>query len=643
MFPKRIPPLIAAAVKYREPAANRSIGIRPSIAVFYFAVAILALVADAPAAMPSAATLGGLVFFTLWIVLLLVLPVPARALSNGGHGYTSFDRLALVAAILIFGPAPAAWATGSAVFAWTLMADPRPEPIGQRLLRTAANTGMFVLAVLAAGTVYQRLGGQTPLEAFDLAALGRALALLAALQLVNELLFLLMVWPALTTREKHHPFSWQSIATEMSIALIGIISALAYTHLPLLGFVMYVVFIIVVAVLFKWVAEVAENRRLRAEESAAVNRINQAVSAALELDELLERVFLEVQALVPSAAFLMGVYEPATQEFDIRLNFDEGKHHPQNKRKIGEGILAWSLQHREPIFITDARKSKHPALEKIITWGRKPISIIVVPILSQNQPVGALSVQDYAPDAFTRHQLRLLQGFALQIAVAITNTRLFDELKTQRQQLESRVADRTAELEKTARSLSQAMAQKESLLEQLQRENRRDTLTHIANRRHLDEFLPREMERARRYRHPLAIAMLDIDEFKHVNDTLGHAMGDKVLCTLANILDTELRSTDFVARYGGEEFVIVFPETAARDAAAACEKLRTLIALHPWPRLAPGLEVTVSFGVAAMAHADQTPAQLVASADRALYQAKRSGSNRVCEAQQDSSGAESIA
>ncbi len=643
MFLKRIPSLITTTVKYRDPGAKRLIGIRPVIAIVYLAVAATALGLSAPAHFPPLSELSALLFFTFWMVLLLVLPVPARALSSGGQGYTSFDRLAMVASILVFGPVPAAWVAGTAAFIWTLIADPRREPLPQRLMRTAANAGMFSLAALIAGKVYSLLGGHSPLQEFGFDDLGRVVILILVLQAVNELLFLFMVWPSLSRREKRHPFSGLSILTEVAISLTGIITALAYTHMPLLGFALYVTFVVAVAVLFRWVAEVAEARRLRAEEFAAVNRINQAVSAAIELDDLIEGVFHEVQDLVHSAAFLLGVYDKDSNQLDIRLNYDEGTRHPRRRRDLGQGILAWSLRHREAIFISDVRKSQHPAIEKIITQGREPVSLIVVPILYKNEPVGALSVQDYVPNAFTRHQLRLLQGFALQIAVAITNTRLFDELKRQQLLLEARVADRTSELQKTTESLAEAIEQKQELLNQLERENRRDTLTLIANRRHLDEFLPREMERARRYGHPLTIAMLDIDHFKAVNDNLGHAMGDRVLYTLANVLVRELRTTDFAARYGGEEFVIVFPETVARDAVSACDKLRTLIALHPWPRLAENLKLTVSFGVATMAHPDQTMAQLLAAADRALYQAKSSGRNRVCEARLDAPDAESVA
>ncbi|MGH8126903.1 MAG: diguanylate cyclase [Gammaproteobacteria bacterium] len=575
----------------------------------------------------------GLIIFALLMLLLMILPVPARALSTGGRGYISFDRLALVAAILIFGGTQAAWIAGSAVLVWTLLADPRREPFLQRIMRAGANIGMFVLSVLAAGFVYKELGGQTPLVVFNLTAFGRAVALVITLQVVNELLFLFMIWRDLSNRERRQPLSWLSIVTEVFISTTGIITALIYAYLPLSAFALYVAFIVVIAVLFKWVAGLSETRRLRADEFAAVNRINQLVSSATDLKKLVERVYIEVRELVPSAAFLLGVYKPHRNELEILLNVDEGQRHAPSRRKLSQGILAWSIQNRASIFTTNAQKDEHPAIKKIITVGREAVSIIVVPIIYKSKPIGALSVQDYKPNAFTLHQLHLLEGFARQIAVAIVNISLFDELEARRLMLEARVNERTAELMQTTHSLTKEQTHSKSLLTQLERESRSDALTGIPNRRHLDAILPAETERAKRYSHPLSIAMLDIDHFKLVNDNLGHAMGDQVLCVIAKMLTTELRSTDIVARYGGEEFVIVFPETSAADCIAACEKLRTLIALYPWPRLARNLSVTVSFGVAVLEHIEQTLPQMLASADRALYQAKAGGRNQVCSIQ----------
>lgn len=633
MFLTRISSLITAIVKYRHKSAEPAATIRPSVSILFFAGGLVALGYSMPVEIAVPPVYDGLIFFALLMLFLMILPVPARALSSGGRGYISFDRLALVAAILIFGGTPAACMAGAVVFLWTLLADPRQEPFLQRIMRTAANVGMFVLSVLAAGLVYTELGGHTPIVAFDLKELGRALALVLTLQIVNELLFLLMIWRSLSARERRKPFSWQSIATEVFISTTGIISALIYAYLPTSGFELYIAFVAAIAIVFKWVAGLAEARRQRADEFAAANRINQLVSAATDLNKLIEHVFVEVRELVPSEAFLFGIYNPRQNALDILLNVDEGKRHRPIRRKLGQGILAWSIQNRTSIFISNVKKDAHPAIKKMITLGRESVSIIVVPIMYKAKPVGALSVQDYKPKAFTRHQLHLLEGFASQIAVAIVNIRLFDELNTQQQMLEARVNERTAELMQTTHSLTEAKNQTECLLTQLERENRSDALTTIPNRRHLDEVLPVEMERAKRYSHPLAIAMLDIDHFKLVNDTLGHAMGDQVLCAIAKMLNTELRSTDIAARYGGEEFVILFPETTGAEAVAACEKLRTLIALYPWPRLARNLSVTVSFGVAALEHIEQTVPQILASADRALYRAKKTGRNQVCSAE----------
>ena len=630
----RISSLFSTTIKYHDKTAEPTAGTRPSVAIAYFAGALVALGYSMPLGTPLSPAYEGLGFFALLMLFLMILPVPARALSSGGRGYISFDRLALVATILVFGGTQAAWVAGSVVFVWTLLADPRREPFLQRIMRAAANIGMFMLSVLAAGFVYSELGGHTPLVDFNLTELGRALVLVITLQVVNELLFMLMIWRDLSPKERRRPFNWTSIATEMFISTTGIITALVYAYLPPFSFAFYVAFVAAIAILFKWVAGLAEARRLRADEFAAVNRINQLVSAATDLNTLLEHVFVEVRELVPSAAFLLGIYKPHPNELDILLNIDEGKRHAPSKRKLGQGILAWSIQNRASIFISNTKKDEHPAIKKMITTGREPVSIIVVPIIYKAKPIGALSVQDYKSNAFNRHQLHLLEGFARQIAVAIVNIRLFDELEAKQLMLEARVAERTAKLMQTTHSLTKAKSQAESLLTQLERESRSDALTGIPNRRHLDEILPVEMERAKRYSHPLAIAMLDIDHFKMVNDNLGHAMGDQVLCTIAKTLTTELRNTDIVARYGGEEFVIVFPETTRSDSIAACEKLRTLIALYPWPRLARNLAVTVSFGVASLDHIEQTVPQILASADRALYQAKKSGRNQVCSAQQ---------
>lgn len=177
-----------------------------------------------------------------------------------------------------------------------------------------------------------------------------------------------------------------------------------------------------------------------------------------------------------------------------------------------------------------------------------------------------------------------------------------------------------------ARLLDELQAQT-VLLQQLARE---DGLTGVANRRWLDLQLPHELERARRFGHALAVAMVDIDHFKSVNDLHSHAVGDAALCVVARLLREGCRASDVVGRYGGEEFLLVLVETAGAPAHGLCDKLRQRIAAHDWAALQPGLApVTVSIGLAAL-QADDDLRSLLARADRQLYSAKQAGRNRVC-------------
>jgi diguanylate cyclase (GGDEF)-like protein len=156
-----------------------------------------------------------------------------------------------------------------------------------------------------------------------------------------------------------------------------------------------------------------------------------------------------------------------------------------------------------------------------------------------------------------------------------------------------------------------------------------DPLTACYNRRLFNDRFQREIERAVRYSRALSIAFCDLDRFKHVNDTYGHAVGDRVLVQVAEHLRHGLREgVDWVARYGGEEFVIVQPETGLSAAHAAADRLRRVIAETPIEIEGPSLHVTASFGVAQLAPKENAIA-LLNRADALLYEAKQAGRNCV--------------
>jgi len=152
-----------------------------------------------------------------------------------------------------------------------------------------------------------------------------------------------------------------------------------------------------------------------------------------------------------------------------------------------------------------------------------------------------------------------------------------------------------------------------------------DALTGIYNRRYLEEKLEEYMNLAQRHNRPLSLIMFDIDFFKHINDSFGHDVGDKVLKAIAKVVSENIRNTDIFARYGGEEFIIIAPETTKEDAKTLAEKLRVFIEnLY----LEGGIHVTCSFGVASLEKSD-TKETLLKRVDDALYEAKKTGRNKV--------------
>ena len=170
-----------------------------------------------------------------------------------------------------------------------------------------------------------------------------------------------------------------------------------------------------------------------------------------------------------------------------------------------------------------------------------------------------------------------------------------------------------------------------SLHETVERQAVTDELTGLANARAFRSILEREIERSRRFQSPLGLVMVDLDNFKRVNDEHGHQQGDEVLASVAAVLRDLSRDIDAPARYGGEELAVVLPQTDSEGAALLAERMREAVERLRVPRVGGhgSLRVTASFGVAALPESASDQEELVAAADAALYRAKRSGKNRV--------------
>lgn len=213
----------------------------------------------------------------------------------------------------------------------------------------------------------------------------------------------------------------------------------------------------------------------------------------------------------------------------------------------------------------------------------------------------------------------------LQISFQVEQVRREAELERRKN---AELAQAYAELKELHQALHEADQQKTLLLEQLERLSLEDALTGLYNRRYLDSRLAEEFNRARRYQHPLSVAIADLDNFKQINDKLSHAVGDETLRTVARLLRQCCRETDLVARYGGEEFALVFLEAGEEQARSVCEKIRAAVAEYPWQTIHPALRVTVSIGLCSTLEVESHE-HMLAEADRNLYRAKHRGKNRV--------------
>lgn len=195
--------------------------------------------------------------------------------------------------------------------------------------------------------------------------------------------------------------------------------------------------------------------------------------------------------------------------------------------------------------------------------------------------------------------------------------------------LDSRMAhDELHQLRQRAQDKHAEIAQLQQTLDQVSKQARHDPLTGSLNRKGLDEALQREIARGRRAETPLCIALLDVDNFKQINDRLGHATGDEALVHLANVVRSVMRPQDMLARYGGEEFIVVLPDTLLASGVEAMQRLQRELTKNFFLKDNEKLLITFSAGVAQLSASEESP-EAIKRADQAMYLAKRQGKNRV--------------
>jgi two-component system, cell cycle response regulator len=267
-----------------------------------------------------------------------------------------------------------------------------------------------------------------------------------------------------------------------------------------------------------------------------------------------------------------------------------------------------------PIVFADIRMGKMNGLQlmhEIKQSHPETLVIIITSNASLDSAITALrtGAYDYLLKPFD--DLSLISEVAKRASEKITSMRekhiLFNQLKEKNQ-----------ELEISNQVLSESA--------------NKDGLSGLYNHRYFQEMLGKELSRASRHNHNLALLFIDIDHFKNYNDKNGHPAGDHIIRTIGKTLTKNLRQSDLVARYGGEEFTVILPETGRSQAEKIADKLRKIVAESPFPgrESQPEGIISISIGVAVFPDDGIKQEDIVVHADIALYNAKNSGRNRVC-------------
>ena len=329
------------------------------------------------------------------------------------------------------------------------------------------------------------------------------------------------------------------------------------------------------------------NRRL-----TLLYEIARSISGTLDFDELVKMLSDVIVRRLGFKEFAILLWDSERESLVVRTTFgfkQEVKVQDMTF-KLGEGVSGLAAATREIIYVRDTRVDSrylHYRGQK-----KEDGSFVSLPLFVKDQLVGVMNFSRPGTDQFSEEERELLQAMASQVAVAFLNADLFAK----------------------TRSLTV-----------------KDELTGLFNRRYLQQILPMEIKRARRFSRSVSVLMADIDYFKKYNDRYGHLEGDKILREFGRLLRENLREVDIVIRFGGEEFLVLLPNTDRRQAYQVAEKLLELIRQHPFANRQnqPKGTFTASVGISAYPEDARSGEDLVDHADVALYGAKGQGRDRI--------------
>jgi diguanylate cyclase (GGDEF)-like protein len=339
--------------------------------------------------------------------------------------------------------------------------------------------------------------------------------------------------------------------------------------------------------------KVAHLLQEQAGREIAVNRIATAIRESLELGVILQKTVDEVGVALNAASCALRVEGSSKEQALTYFYFDAETEKATEKLTQDLDRHCASFAARQDVIISDSDDEAE--------LGAQQQPFAVVPLVFHERLMGALQVSSRDPARVWReNEILLLRTVADQVAVAVNHAALFAQIQ------------------------QQALT---------------DPLTGCYNRRSFEMQLDKDIQMAKRLNQPLSLIMLDLDRFKHLNDTAGHDAGDEALRLLADCFRQEIRGVDSAARFGGDEFALILPQAQPEGARLVAERLRLRIEQIKIPEFG---NLTTSIGIATFPLHATSRIELFRAADDALYTAKRAGRNRVVLAETPAEAPDSI-
>ncbi|MFH1810984.1 MAG: sensor domain-containing diguanylate cyclase [Pseudomonadota bacterium] len=509
----------------------------------------------------------------------------------------AFDSAYFIAAGVVLG-----WAPAGLVVVVTLAIDmavqglrvrlfdldplPRRERLAQALYATFGNAGLLLLA----GLLLDQLGLAPDRVNRHMAVFySTPVALLFFVAGHYHIAFVAAVFNGDPPGRAYRQLVLNGMLGESLLTPLAMVMVLVYQVSDPAPFVLLAATVLVINAGFFIAARYAQRLNDRVRDLTILNAVHRALSRNLELELLLSTLATQLVQHVPNLGrVLVGVRDISSGALDVHAFTAEGRLLFEKPVPAREGLLGRVVDERR-LLLLDGRPLRS-AGEDPDLLAPDTRAWLGVPLIIHDEVLGVLCLQSPQVGTFRRQHELLLVPLAAQAAIAIENARLF----------------RLATV---------------------------DGLTGLFVRRYFDQRLEDECHRSQRFGTRFSLLMMDLDDFKFVNDTRGHVAGDRVLRETAMVLRRALRSVDIAARYGGEEFTVLLPRAELDTAQQVAERIRSSVASHPVTGVTGTLYVTLSVGVASYPRDALDPSMLVKAADRALYEAKRRGKNQVVCAQ----------